>query len=113
MIKVLVQISKRKDISMDAFIRYYEENHVPLVNTLLPYYAGYRRNYLIEPIYPPQSPDDYHAITELLFADEAAYRDWGEALRNDATVARIRADEANFVDSAVTRMWRVRDEGHA
>jgi uncharacterized protein (TIGR02118 family) len=113
MIKVLVQIRKKRDISMDAFIRYYEDNHVPLVNRLLPFYAGYRRNYLVDPIYPPGETNDFHVITELLFANETTYRTWEAALQDEATVAQIRADEANFLDSTATRMWRVRDEGHA
>jgi uncharacterized protein (TIGR02118 family) len=107
MIKVLVQIRKKDGISMEEFIHYYEEKHVPLINSLLPYYAGYERNYLVDVIYPKDLSNDFDVITELLFSDEAAYSAWGAALQDDAVVARISADEANFIDSVATRMWRV------
>lgn len=111
MIKVLVFIARRAGISVEEFIRYYEDHHVPMVEVLLPYYSGYRRNYMVEGLYPQGVGRPFDAVTELRFASDADYQAWNEALQQDAVVARIREDELNFVDSAATTMWIVREAG--
>ena len=46
MIKVIVFIKKRADITTEQFRHHYETVHAPMVDVLLPYYATYRRNYV-------------------------------------------------------------------
>lgn len=111
MIKALVFIARHADISLDAFIRYYEEHHVPMVDKLLPYYSGYRRNYMMDGIYPQGVARPFDAVTELMFASEGNYQAWVAALQDEAIIAQIRKDEENFIDSAATMMWIVREEG--
>ncbi|MCK9468046.1 MAG: EthD domain-containing protein [Porticoccaceae bacterium] len=111
MIKVLVFIKKRDGISLESFIRHYEEVHVPLVEELLPMYAGYRRNYLTEGIYPAGVAREFDVVTELLFADSNAYADWLAALEDPAVLNLIRKDEENFIDSSQTIMWTVDAQG--
>ena len=109
MIKVLVFISKLPTISMADFIRYYEEKHVPLVNGLLPMYAGYTRNYRDTVLYGEIASLPCDVVTELLFRDEADYQRWVECLQDPEIIARIREDEANFLQSDKTIVWRVDD----
>lgn len=105
--KVVVFIKKLPHVSMDEFIRYYEDRHVPLVNELLPFYALYRRNYLETALYPEGVAKDFDVVTELGFADEDHYQAWLTALSDPDVIARIREDEANFLDSSATVMWGV------
>jgi EthD domain len=47
MLKVFSFLSKRDDIDTQAFIDYYENNHVPLVLSVADTPTGYKRNYLV------------------------------------------------------------------
>jgi len=107
MIRVLVFIKKLNEISSEAFRRYYEDHHVPLVNRLLPFYAGYTRHYLTAPLYPQDAACDFDVVTELVFKDRSAFDAWSAALANPDVVDRIRADERNFLQSSCTQMWAV------
>ncbi len=46
MFKVFAYLSKRSDITTEAFIDYHENHHVPLVLSLAPLPTVYKRNYL-------------------------------------------------------------------
>lgn len=107
MIRCMVFISKLPHLSREAFIDYYERVHAPMINELLPMYAAYRRHYLADYIYPEGGMPACDVVTELHFADEAAYKAWLDRLSDPEVIAKIRADEANFLDSSKTIMWRV------
>ena len=47
MIKVMTFIKKKKGITQDEFIRYYEEVHAPLALKLLPHPKKYVRNHIV------------------------------------------------------------------
>jgi hypothetical protein len=47
MLKVFGFLTKREHIETQAFIEYYENNHVPLVLSLAPTPTVYKRNYLV------------------------------------------------------------------
>ncbi len=107
MIKVLVFIKKRPDLDRDQFRDYYERNHAPLVNRLLPFYQEYNRNYLVEPFRPDQTGVDFDVVTELVFASRDDYEAWRATLAEPAVLEQIRADERNFLEQGSTRMWLV------
>ncbi len=109
MIKVLVFIRKLPTISMDDFIRYYEENHVPLVNGLLTMYAGYVRNYRQDVLFGTPEDVPFDVVTELLYATRDDYERWCACLADPDIIAQIRADEVHFLDSTATKVWVVDD----
>ena len=47
MLKVFAFLAKREEIETEAFIEYYESNHVPLVLSLASTPTVYKRNYLV------------------------------------------------------------------
>jgi len=110
-VKVVALISALPDISRDDFIAYYEANHVPLVRRLLPTIGDYRRNYVEpQPINRPGEPSPgFDVITELWFETEDDYQAFRRTVSDPEVVAQIRADEANFLVSARTRMHVVRE----
>jgi len=110
MYKSIALLKCKAGLSRGDFIAYYENNHVPLIRRLLPGICGYRRNF-IEPegafVNAGAAVRDFDVITEIWFADRAAY---------DAAMARnaraevggaIAADEENFLDRSKTRMFVV------
>ena len=111
MIKLLVFIQKLPSISSDDFRTYYETHHVPLINSLLPMYAGYKRNYLHHSTIANGAERLWDVVTELFFANEADYARWIDALSDPNIIARIREDEAQFLLSSATQIWTVYETG--
>lgn len=107
MIKAIAFIKKRADITTEQFRHHYETVHAPLIDIVLPYYATYRRNYVDGPVRPGGEAFAFDVVTELEFASVADYAAWQAALADPETLARIRADEANFVASGESRMYVV------
>ena len=110
MFKSVALLRCKAGMSREAFIAYYENSHVPLIRRLLPEICGYRRNFIeLEGAFinAGTGAPDFDVITEIWFADRAAY---------DAAMARherpevggaIAADEENFLDRSMTRMFVV------
>lgn len=110
--KAIAMLKRREDLSREAFIDYYETKHAPLILSLVPGILKYRRNFAdFEGAYafPEAAPFDFDVITELWFADRAAY-DRAMAVNAEPDVAaRVAADEENFLDRAKTRMFLVEE----
>jgi hypothetical protein len=107
-VKVLVFIKKRPDLTAEQFRHHYETVHAPMIDVLLPFYATYRRNYIDGAVRGRGGATfDYDVVTELEFATADDYEGWLATLARPEVVARIRADEANFLLSAETRMFAV------
>ena len=107
MIKVIVLIKKKPEITTEQFRQHYETVHAPLIDRLLPYYASYRRNYVDGPVRGGPREFEWDVFTELEFATESDYEAWQAALEQPEVLEQIRADEANFLVSRETRMWAV------
>jgi hypothetical protein len=105
-IKVVVLIKKRSDVTTEQFRHHYETVHAPLIDRLLPYYATYRRNYVDGPV-RGSAAFAWDVFTELEFATASDYDAWQAALSRPEVLEQIRADEANFLVSSETRMWAV------
>ena len=109
MIKLIALISAKPDISREDFIEYYESCHAPLIKKLLPMISEYRRNFVRREgagsIGAPAPGLD--VVTELCFEDQAALDAFWSRVQEPEVLAQIFADEANFLNSERTEMFRV------
>ena len=103
MFKLMVFVVRRAGMTQAAFVEHYETRHVPLIARLAPAPSAYRRVYLDRdaPLGRGVVGVDFDAMTELWFADKAAYRAWMAAIAVDA----VAEDEARFMDRAATRAF--------
>ncbi|WP_336874003.1 EthD domain-containing protein [Rhodococcus qingshengii] len=110
MIKVIALLARRPDLSHAEFVHYYENNHSVLIRRLLPQVGDYRRNYIERNtiLGPAGVPDlDFDVITEMFFADRAAYDAMLATHAQPEVCSAIEADEANFLDRSRIRMFLV------
>ena len=107
MLKVFGFLSKREDLETQAFIDYYENNHVPLVLSLAATPTVYKRNYLVRDDEFNREADgiDFDVVTELVFADREGFVAWIEKL----SVAAIGTDEERFLDRSRTRAYVIEE----
>jgi uncharacterized protein (TIGR02118 family) len=107
MLKVFAFLTKSEDIETQAFIDYYENNHVPLVLSLASAPTVYKRNYLMRDDEFNREGDtiDFDVVTELVFPDRAAFVDWIEKL----SVEAIGADEEKFLDRSRTTAYVIEE----
>jgi hypothetical protein len=113
MLKVMAFLTKREDLETRAFIEYYENDHIPLITSLAPTPVLYKRSYLLRGDELNREDDsiDFDVITELVFADRAAYLAWGAAVGTGDPGEQVAADELKFLDRPRTRAYVV--EEHA
>ncbi|MEO9469764.1 EthD domain-containing protein [Parasphingorhabdus sp.] len=110
MIRHFFLISKKPDISPNAFRDYYETRHAPLIKRLLPMFAHYQRHYVDRDnseLESGQVEPGFDVITEIHFAGQSEYDAFRDAVSDPAIIAEIRADEANFLISDATRSLRM------
>lgn len=107
--KVIALLRKRADISREAFIDYYESRHAPLILSVFPSIAAYRRNFadFSSAFASDAAPFDFDVVTEIEFADRAGYEEMLALHAEPAIGATIAEDEANFIDRGFTRMFVV------
>jgi len=110
MFKSIALMKRKPGLSREHFIDYYENHHVPLIRSLLPEVCGYRRNFIDGEgafVGPDAVVPEYDVITELWYADRAAY-DSAMARHAQPEIGdRIRDDERKFLDSASVCMFIV------
>jgi hypothetical protein len=101
MFKVFAYLTKRSDLSPEAFIDYYESRHIPLVLSLAPMPKVYKRNYIVrgDDANREDPSIDFDVVTELGWDDRSGFREWVTRLG----VEQIAADEARFLDRGKTR----------
>ena len=112
MIKSIALLRRRADLGREAFIDYYERRHAPLILSLLPGIVDYRRNFAAFDgafVNEGAAPFDFDVVTELWFADQAAYDAAIAVATAPDVAARIAADEENFLDRTGTRMFVVEE----
>jgi hypothetical protein len=105
MLKVFGFLIKRAGMDTQAFIDYYENNHVPLICSLAPTPIVYNRNYLSrgDEFNKEDTAIDFDVVTELVFPDRAAYLAWRAQLSKPGSGEQIVADEEKFLDRSRTR----------
>lgn len=110
--KTIALLKAKPGVSRTEFIAYYETRHVPLVRELMPGIVDYRRNYVQAEggfTFVATPPFDYDSVTEIWFADRAAYDAALIAVSQPEAAARLAADEEHFIDRARTRMFVVEE----
>lgn len=122
MIKAIALLRCKAGLARAEFIAYYETRHAPLIRRLFPEIIAYSRNYVDRAgaFDSAVAPIDFDSVTEMRFADRAAY-DRFLARAADPEVARqVAEDEENVFDRSATRMMvvdevpaRVEDAGLA
>lgn len=99
MIKMLILIPRRADMSYTEFREYYEDTHGPLSSDL-----PNLRKYVIDfPTDPERTP--YDAVAELYFDSMADLR----AAFDSDVGEKVQADAANFIDSEDRRTMIVEE----
>jgi EthD domain len=98
--KVLAFLARRDGMEPSDFVDYYENHHVPLILKLAVPPLLYKRHYRGEDLTRKGGPVDFDVVTELGFADRAAYLAWMAQL---ASSGQVGADEARFLDRS--RTW--------
>jgi hypothetical protein len=100
MYKVTAFLTRKPGMTRNQFRDYYENRHAPLVGQLTPKMAAYRRNYvnLDGPLKRGEHLIAFDVVTEMEFEDQAACERWVEAYQVPDVLARISADEENFLD---------------
>lgn len=113
-VKAIALLRKKEGLSREAFIAYYETRHAPLIRSLLPHIADYRRNFVNHEgaFASPIAPLDFDSVTEMRFASRAHYDAFLAAAADPKTAELIAQDEENLFDRAATRMFVV-DESPA
>jgi hypothetical protein len=107
MLKVFGFLTKREDLDTEAFIDYYENNHVALVLSLAPAPTVYKRNYLVRDDEFNREDDTigFDVVTELVFPDRDAFVAWIDKL----SVEAIGTDEERFLDRSRTRAYVIEE----
>jgi hypothetical protein len=105
MLKLFGFLTKREDIETQAFIDYYEKNHVPMICSLAPTPIVYKRNYLVRGDEFNREGDEigFDVVTELVFPDRSTYLAWSAAVGTGAADESVGADESNFLDRPRTK----------
>jgi hypothetical protein len=120
MLKAVVLLKRKKELTREQFIQHYENNHVPLVRELLPTIGKYVRNYLSERSVSAgrqeaavgSAPAPYFdVITELWFGDQGAYDRFIADLNDPSTSKRLQEDEERFLDRSIVQTFSVAEFG--
>jgi uncharacterized protein (TIGR02118 family) len=109
MYKVFGFLKKRDGISMDEFIDYYENNHIPLILSLALTPLVYKRRYVADAskLTEGGASVDFDVMTELGFPDREAFLAWMGKLFGPDAGDQVAADEARFLDRSRTRAYVV------
>jgi EthD domain-containing protein len=110
-LRILSYLAKRDGMATDDFIDYYENRHVPLILSLAPPPGVYKRHYLQrgDAVNLGEAHLDFDVVTELAFADRAAFLSWIDAVSQGDAGERVAADEARFLERSRTRSCVVSD----
>lgn len=116
--KIICLLKRKPGTTRAEFKAYYEANHVPLIQRLLPFYKDYKRTYFAEvQDYQTGHLDnkveaelDFDVITELTFTDRSGYDQLVAALSDPKIGDVITADETNFMDRSKMSVYIMEEE---
>lgn len=114
MIKIVLLLRKRPDLTREQFIDYYENKHVPLVMGLIgDYFADYKRSYVRwdNPVSAhaagdfvgPNGQQRFDVVTECWFKDEATMMACFDKAQRSEIAETIARDEENCFDRSSIR----------
>jgi hypothetical protein len=110
MFRVCGFLTKKDGLSVQDFIDYYENKHVPLICSLAPVPIIYKRRYLVgERLTAEGGTVDFDVMTELVFADRHAFEAWMVELAKPGVGVRIVADEEKFLNRVRTRAYVIEE----
>jgi len=99
MIKLVMMVRRRGDLTHEQFRDHYERVHAPLAQSLFTSLRGYVRNYAEKTVTGAETGFD--VITELWFDDEQGWKDAAAAMDTPGGKA-LEADEESFMDRPAT-----------
>ena len=113
--KLIALITKKPDISDQEFQAYYETKHAPLIHSIFPMLKEYTRKYLTKSnlltgdftLKADSLGNVFSVITELGFQNQKDLDGFMEIAGNPEIVEIIRRDEANFLVSEKTIMYKL------
>lgn len=101
MLKLILFVRRKRNLTHEGFRAYYESNHAPLAKSKLPHLVSYTRKFLVP--FPGQPEPLYDCITEFGFDDQAGLEATLAWTRSEAGQVLAR-DEENFMDRASMRV---------
>lgn len=118
MFKLIITIKKKKGLTLEEFIRHYDEQHIPLCKRIMPPLHLHRRNYILtdHPFYnyvgdnraTSSTEPPFDVITEAFYETEEDARQSMDALFNGDTRRQIMEDEANFCEPGGVNFYVVK-----
>ncbi len=110
--KAIALLKKRDALTREQFIAHYEQVHVPLILSLYPMIAEYRRNYADFSsafAFADAAPFDFDCVSEFWFDSRADWDAFMARAADPEVTALVSADEANFIASSYTRLFAVEE----
>ena len=102
MVKEMVMLKKKEDISREDFVRKYEEELVPLILKLCPSIKKYARNYVRTTLAAPDPKAlPFDRITEVWYEDMEAFKAFAQLAMSEKGKA-IFDLEGTFMDTSKT-----------
>ncbi|EYF08334.1 EthD domain-containing protein [Chondromyces apiculatus] len=115
MLKVFGFLVRKPGLERQAFIDHYENEHIPLICRLATIPTVYKRNYVVRgdgsnlPFNEERGDVDFDVVTELVFADRAAFQAWQGELSRPGVGEQVVADEERFLDRSRTRAYVIEE----
>lgn len=107
-VKIIALFRRKTGLSMEEFMEYYENNHVPMVLKMAPFMMDYRRNFVCRgssmPVEKGGAPD-CDVITEAWFETHEAFEKFNAAAAMHSEA--LMQDELRFLDRDSLRMFVV------
>ena len=95
MVKVILMVKRKQGLSLEEFVRHYEEVHAPLAIKHIPTLKKYTRNFVNHP--PGAEELSFDVITEFWYDDMEGYQKSFDFWSSEAGQVLIR-DEETFMD---------------
>ena len=108
MYKVVILIKRRKGMSMDEFIDYYEKKHAPLATPMLLNIRRYVRHFIRpfqSPTYPAASEGPADVVTEFWYDTQADFERAMENVSRPENAKVLQADEEKLFDRASIQIY--------
>lgn len=120
MAKLLITMKRKAGLSREQFIAYYNEQHLANVSRILPA-TGTGKRVHIRNFVNQQHPltamigdgravagePEFDCLTEIIFENDALAADFFRSFFAPEAIARIREDEARFIDLDSIRFYMV------
>ena len=112
MFKAIVMIKRRKGMTMEEFIDYYESTHIPLALKFVPNLKKNVRHYLTSygnDVYGANSEPPFDVYTEIWFDDREDFELGMKYLTEPETAKIIGKDEENLFDKSSIRFMTMEE----